>query len=63
MERTLIKMESDPDVTSDWAIYNTAATNYRKTELFDKGVKMLKKAEGLIRKKKDIKAYYYLLTS
>ena len=24
---------------------------------------MLKKAEGLIRKKKDIKAYYYLLTS
>ncbi|CAN1144316.1 Pentatricopeptide repeat-containing protein At2g20710, mitochondrial [Linum perenne] len=64
MEMTLIKLESDPDVTPDWGTYTAVATSYRKAGLFDKAVKMLEKAEGLIRKKKkDVNAYYYIITS
>ncbi|CAN1306971.1 Pentatricopeptide repeat-containing protein At2g20710, mitochondrial [Linum perenne] len=62
MERTLIKLESDPNVTPDWGTYATVAAIYRKAGHFDKAVEMLEKTEGLIRKKRDVKAYYYLLT-
>ncbi|CAL1370856.1 unnamed protein product [Linum trigynum] len=63
MEQILIRMKSNPDVNPDWAVYNNAATIYRKSGMKKKAIEMLEKAEGLITKKKDIQAYYYLITN
>ncbi|CAI0378051.1 unnamed protein product [Linum tenue] len=63
MEKVLIRMESDPDVNPGWGIYNKASTIYRKSGMKEKGIEMLEKAEGLITKNKDMKAYYCLITN
>ncbi|KAK9092535.1 hypothetical protein Syun_027446 [Stephania yunnanensis] len=62
MERTIKRMEDDPQVTMDWNCYAIAADGYIKAGFIDKALDMLKRSEELITGKKTRVAYEFLIT-
>ncbi|XP_061955630.1 uncharacterized protein LOC133677567 [Populus nigra] len=62
IEKTLAKMESDPNVFLDWTSYTAAAKGYIKVGLVDKALEMLEKSERLVTGKRRGTAYDSLIT-
>ncbi|KAB1209998.1 hypothetical protein CJ030_MR6G023547 [Morella rubra] len=62
MEKLLMKMEADPEISIDWNAYVAAANGYLKAGLQEKTLEMLKKAEQLVTSKKIKTAYQIFLT-
>ncbi|CAK7342193.1 unnamed protein product [Dovyalis caffra] len=62
IEKTLTRMESDPNIFLDWTTYTAAAKGYTKVGLIDKALEMLKKSERLITGKRSETAYDSLIT-
>ncbi|KAG6743921.1 hypothetical protein POTOM_052625 [Populus tomentosa] len=62
IEKTLAKMESDPNIFLDWTSYTAAAKGYIKVGLVDKALEMLEKSERLVTGKRRGTAYDSLIT-
>ncbi|XP_041004009.1 pentatricopeptide repeat-containing protein At2g20710, mitochondrial-like [Juglans microcarpa x Juglans regia] len=62
MEKLLMKMEADPEITICWNAYASAANGYLKAGLHEKTIEMLKKAEQLVSGKTRKSAYEIFLT-
>ncbi|KAL9373852.1 hypothetical protein Peur_033472 [Populus x canadensis] len=62
IEKTLAKMESDPNVFLDWTSYTAAAKGYIKVGLVDNALEMLEKSERLVTGKRRGTAYDSLIT-
>eukprot|EP00258_Populus_trichocarpa_P043509 XP_024459528.1 pentatricopeptide repeat-containing protein At2g20710, mitochondrial-like [Populus trichocarpa] len=52
IEKTLTRMDSDPNFFFDWTTYTVAAKGYTKLDLLTKALEMLKKSDRLISGKK-----------
>ncbi|KAI3444761.1 hypothetical protein Pfo_001426 [Paulownia fortunei] len=62
MEKLLMKMEVDPQVTANFRTYVTAAKGYLKAGALEKASVVLKKAEHLIKRQERQSAYGVLIT-
>jgi pentatricopeptide repeat protein len=62
IEKTLTRMDSDPNFFFDWTTYTVAAKGYTKLDLLTKALEMLKKSDRLISGKRRGTAYDSLIT-
>ncbi|XP_050207332.1 pentatricopeptide repeat-containing protein At2g20710, mitochondrial-like [Mercurialis annua] len=62
MEKLLMKMEVDPEITMDFHAYVVAANGYLKAGLIDKALTMLKRSEQLVNGSNRRFAYEVLIT-